>query len=279
MRPWLLRLDLPLVGEVALQSYFFWLMMGCLVASEVAIREARRSKESPLEILKLSAAAIVVGLLGARSFHFLFVAPDGLAADPTAFFRVWEGGMVFYGGFLGGLGTLLVWCRLRGLPVLRVGDILAAPAMMGLALGRIGCLSNGCCYGRPIDWGTGIEWPWAVTFLNGQLPSALKGIPLHPTQAYAVINAVAIFLLLGWLRRRQRFEGQVLGVLFVVYGITRSILELFRLDLVRNFLFEEQWGQVLSTSQAISIPVVLLGAWLLCSGSRSRGSWKKSGAQ
>lgn len=268
MQPWLLRLDLPLVGPLEIQAYFFWMMIGCLVATEVAIREARRSGESPAEILRLSVAAILAGLLGARAFHFLFVAPEPLWDSPASFFAIWEGGMVFYGGFVGGLVTALVWSRLRGLSALRLGDILAAPVLIGLAIGRIGCLSNGCCYGRPIDWGTGLEWPWAVTFLRGEVPTALQGIPLHPTQAYASINAVLLFLLIGWVRKRQRFDGQALGVLLVGYGITRSILELFRLDLGRNFLFEESWGQVVSTSQAISIPMLLLGAALLLRGRR-----------
>jgi phosphatidylglycerol:prolipoprotein diacylglycerol transferase len=266
MQPWLLRLDLPGLGTVSVQAYFFWMMIACLVATEVAIREARRSGESPAEVLRLSAAAIVAGLLGARAFHFLFVAPDRFAESPTSFFAVWEGGMVFYGGLIGGLLTVLLWSRVRVLPLLRLGDILAAPVMMGLAIGRIGCLSNGCCYGRPIDWGSGLEWPWAVTFLGGELPRALQGVPLHPTQAYSSINALALFLLIGAVRQRQRFEGQALGVLLVGYGLSRSLLELFRFDLGRNFLFEESWGQLLSTSQAISVPIVLLGAILLLRG-------------
>lgn len=269
MQPWLLQLDLPFVGAVSLQSYFFWMMLGCVVATEVAIREARRSGCSPAEILRLSAAAIVVGLLGARLFHFLFVAPSRFAESPLAFFAVWEGGMVFYGGLVGGLLTAVVWARLRGLKLLQLGDILAAPVMIGLALGRIGCLSGGCCYGRPIDWGSGLEWPWAVTFLGGAVPRVLQGIPLHPTQAYASINAICLFLLIGAVRQRQRFEGQALGVMLVGYGITRSVLELFRLDVGRKFLFEAQWGELVSTSQGISVPMILLGVYLLARGRRA----------
>jgi len=268
MHPWILQINLPFIGAVSVQAYFFWMMLGCLVATEVAIREARRSDLSPAEVLRLSAAAILAGLAGARTFHFLFVAPDRFLESPLSFFAVWEGGMVFYGGLIGGLGAVVLWSKLRGLNLLQLGDILAAPVMMGLALGRIGCLSGGCCYGRPIDWGSGLEWPWAVTFLGGEVPRALQGIPLHPTQAYSSINALLLFLLIGAVRQRQRFAGQALGVLLVGYGITRSILELFRLDLGRNFLFEESWGQLISTSQAISVPMVLIGGALLLRGSR-----------
>ena len=272
MNPWLLHLDVPLVGTVSLQSYFFWMMAGCLVASEVAVREARRSGESPGEILRLSVAAILLGLLGARSAHFIFVAPESLVDDPLVFFKVWRGGMVFYGGLIGGLLATFLWSRIRGLSLLRVGDILAAPVMIGLALGRIGCFSGGCCYGRPIDWGSGYEWPWAVTFLSGGVPRELQGIPLHPTQAYASISAVLIFLLVTRVRRGTPAPGFALGTMLVSYAMSRSILELFRFDLGRRFFFEDTWGQVLSTSQGISIPMFILGAFLLYRARRLQDS-------
>ncbi len=269
MNPWLLRLNLPGVGPVHVQSYFFFLMLASVVGVEIAIREARRSGVDPKDVLRIGVPAIISGLIGARLGHFVFVEPDALEGDPLGFLRVWEGGMVFYGGFLLGLATMVLGCRLRGLSLVRFGDVLAGPIMVGLAVGRMGCLSNGCCYGRPIDWGTGIEWPWGVTFLHGEVPSLLRGIPLHPTQAYAAINALAIYGVIRWIRGRQRFDGQAMGFVLVAYGLSRSVLELFRLDVHRAFWFEETMGQVLSTSQGISIPVVMLGAWLLWKGARS----------
>lgn len=269
MQPWLLRIPAPGLGEIAVSSYFFWMLLGCVLAVEIALREARRSGESPRAILHLSGFAILGGLVGARVLHIVAVAPETYLADPARLLRVWEGGMVFYGGFLGGLATVGLWSRLRGPSLARLGDIFAAPLMMGLAFGRIGCLSAGCCFGRPIDWGTGREWPWGVTFLSGQVPSALRGVPLHPTQVYASLNALVLLLAVIALRRRQRFDGQVMWTLVLAYGVTRSVLELFRLDLTRRFLFEEAWGQVLSTSQAISVPLVLLAAVMLVRGRRA----------
>lgn len=268
MQPWLLRFGAPGVGEVAVSSYFFWLILGCVLAVEVSIREARRSGESPRAILHLGVAAILGGLVGARLLHVVAVAPERYLEDPLRLLRVWEGGMVFYGGFLGGLATVLLWSRVRGPSFARLGDIFAAPLMFGLMFGRIGCLSAGCCYGRPIDWGSGVEWPWGVTFLAGQVPSVLRGIPLHPTQAYSALNALALVLAVHWLRRRQRFDGQVMWMLVLAYGLSRSALELFRLDLERRFLFEASWGQILSTSQAISVPMVLLALVMLVRLSR-----------
>lgn len=266
MHPWLIRLDVPGIGTVLVQSYFFFMMLGVLVGTELTVREAKRSGEPPRRVLLVAVAAVVAGLLGARLAHFAFVAPSKLTSDPLAFLRVWEGGMVFYGGFVGGLAMVVVVCRLKGWSLLRYGDIMAGPLLAGLALGRLGCLSNGCCYGRPIDWGTGFEWPWAVTFLAGEVPTALRGVPLHPTQAYAALNATALLLLVAWYRRIQRFDGQPFGAVLIAYGVTRSVLELFRLDTSRSFWFEEQLGPVLSTSQGISIPIIAAGVAVLLIG-------------
>ena len=272
MQPWLIDVQLPLLGRVVVSSYFFFLMAGSVAGCELAIREARRSGDPPRRVVVIVIIALLGGLVGARLGHFVFVARDRLLEDPLAFFAVWEGGMVFYGGFLGGLTAVVVLCRVWKLSLLRFGDMLSAPVMLGLAFGRLGCFCNGCCYGRPIDWGTGIEWPWGVTFLRGQVPSALRGLPLHPSQIYAALNALALVGLLLWLRRRQTFDGQVFGVALVAYGLTRSVLELFRLDVVRRFWFEDTLGQVLSTSQGIAIPMVLTGAAILVMGARRRSA-------
>ncbi len=269
MQPWLLRLPVPGLGDIAINSYFFFLLLGCVLAAEVCVREARRSGEDPQGALRLAGVCVLAGLVGARVLHILVVAPERYLADPLRLLRFWEGGMVFYGGFLGGLLAVVLWSRWKGPSLGRLGDMTAPALMIGLAFGRIGCLSAGCCYGRPIDWGTGIEWPWGLTFLAGQVPSALRGIPLHPTQAYSSLNALFLFGVVSWMRGRQRFDGQVMWTLVLAYGISRSVLELFRLDLGRRFVLEESWGQVLSTSQAISIPMVLLAIAMLVRG-RSR---------
>ena len=270
MQPWLIDVQLPVLGRVLISSYFFFLMVGSVAGAELAIREARRSGEPPRRVLTIVVAALLAGLVGARLGHFVFVARDRFLEDPLTFFAVWEGGMVFYGGFLGGIAAVVALCRMWKLPLLRFADMLSAPAMLGLAFGRLGCLFNGCCFGRPIDWGTGVEWPWGLTFLHGQVPSALRGIPLHPTQIYSALNALALVVALTWLRRRQRFDGQVFGLVLVAYGITRSVLELFRLDVGRRFWLEDSLGQVLSTSQGISVPMVIAGVAILVIGARRR---------
>jgi phosphatidylglycerol---prolipoprotein diacylglyceryl transferase len=262
LKPWLLHGHLPGIGEVALSGWFTWLLVALVTGAAVAVREARRSGDDSRRILQLTVLLVLAGLAGGRLGHVLTAERAGYIADPLRLLRFWEGGMVLYGGLIGASLAGSWWCRTRRMDLLRTGDILAPAVLIGIALGRLGCLTAGCCYGRPIDWGTGIEWPWGLVFLSGQVPSALRGIPLHPTQVYASLNALLLFGLLMALRRRQRFDGQVVAAFLLAYGATRPLLELFRLDLERGFVLPDAIGETLSTSQAISIPILLGGAGL-----------------
>ncbi|MBJ95197.1 MAG: prolipoprotein diacylglyceryl transferase [Rickettsiales bacterium] len=272
MQPWLLQFQLPGIGEVLVSSYFTWLIVGLVLSVEVATREARRSGRSPARFLRVSLLAIAAGLVGGRLGHALFSAPAIYLEDPFRILQFWRGGMVYYGGFLGAIAAIYLWCRRSRRSLLKTADILAPAVPMGLAFGRLGCLSAGCCYGRPIDWGTGYEWPFAVTYLYGHMPEALLGVPLHPVQAYASFGAIALFCALTWVRRNQRFDGQTLAWLLLGYGAIRSILELFRLDLARGFVLEGLIGQNLSTSQALSLPLMAIGGLLLLRGQRESQS-------
>ncbi len=269
MRPWLLHGHLPGIGDVALSGWFTWLLLALVTGAFVAVREARRSGTPERLVLQLTVVLAAAGVLGGRLGHILTAERDGYIADPMRLLRFWEGGMVLYGGLIGAALAGAWWCRSRRMDLLRTGDILAPGVLIGIALGRLGCLTAGCCFGRPIDWGTGVEWPWGVVFLSGQVPEALRGIPLHPTQVYASLNALLLFALLTALRRRQTFDGQVVAAFLLAYGATRPILELFRLDLERGFVLPALLGQRVSTSQAVSIPIVLAGG-LLYSWARAR---------
>jgi phosphatidylglycerol:prolipoprotein diacylglycerol transferase len=259
MHPWLFPVDLPGIGRFEISAYFLWIVVGCVMGGHVVAREAEAEGEDARGALLLTIFAIAGGSVGARLAH-VPTAFELYADDPLRVLQFWRGGLVFYGGLIGGLVAGAVWCRVRGLRFLRMADICAPGVALGLAFGRMGCFSVGCCYGKPIDWPFGIEWPWAAVFLEGQVPAALRGVALHPTQNYATFGALAIFTAVALIRRRRDFEGQAISALLILYGIWRSILELFRFDVGRGFVLPEYFGQNLSTSQAISIPMVLAGA-------------------
>jgi phosphatidylglycerol:prolipoprotein diacylglycerol transferase len=158
--------------------------------------------------------------------------------------KFWHGGLAFYGGLLLAAPVGLWYAHRHKLGVWRIGDLTAPWIMFGLAVGRIGCFFNGCCYGAPSDSS------WAVQFPR-------HAHPVHPTQLYEAVAALAIcaFTYLV-VRPRKRAHGIVFGAMIALYGVARFVLEIWRAD---------ERGELLglSSSQLIAIPMVLFGLWLL----------------
>ncbi len=245
MYPVLLRL-----GDVSLYTYGLFVAMGFLAGIWVAKQEARRLGENPERITDLCFFLLIFSILGARLFYVL-TAPKTFLGNPLEIFRIWNGGLVFYGGFLGALATIAVYFRRHRMPLWRTLDILAPGVAVGHALGRVGCFFAGCCYGLAC------ELPWAVTFTHPE-SLAPTHMPLHPTQLYSAGANLLIFLFLWSIRRKKRFHGQIFWLYVGIYGIARFIIEFFRGDFRGDPLFG-----VLSISQAIGVVFVLLAAGML----------------
>jgi phosphatidylglycerol:prolipoprotein diacylglycerol transferase len=189
--------------------------------------------------------------------------------DCLAVLKVWRGGLAFYGGLVFATAFGLHYARKHMLGMWKTADLTAPWIAFGLALTRIGCFLNGCCYGKVSSV------PWAVRFPRDsvlhqvQVDAHLIGpndatLLVHPTQIYlAALNLLTFFLLYFAIRPRKRFDGQLFAWLLICKGVFRSFVEIWRDD-DRGVLFG--W---LSTSQMLSVPMVALGIWLLVRGRRA----------
>jgi phosphatidylglycerol:prolipoprotein diacylglycerol transferase len=176
--------------------------------------------------------------------------------------RLNRGGLVAYGGFLGGFVSSLVFCRLRGVRLLAWADCAVPSLCTGLMITRIGCLLYGCDFGKP--W----NGPWAIHFPPGSLafnqqrmegllgPEATQSLAVHPTQIYESLIGLLLFVLVMGVRRYRRFSGQTFVAFTLGYAVLRYFVETLRAD--------EQRGNVgpLSTSQFIGVCTFLAGAAL-----------------
>lgn len=230
------------MGRLTIYSYGFMIALGIVVGLFLARRQAAREGIDPNQIVDITFYVLVAALIGSRLL-FVLLNFGEYADDPVKILKIWEGGLVFYGGFL--LAAVIgIWYIKRfGLPLWQVADIFAPSIAISHAFGRIGCFWAGCCYG------SACTLPWAVTFTDPR-SLALQGIPLHPTQLYSSLSLFALFAFLVLLRKRKTFHGELFWSYALCYSLGRFFLEFLRGDPRGSVL-----GGFLSTAQAISIPL------------------------
>ena len=219
---------------------------GLWTASRRAVRDGLTREQ----ILDAGPWLIVGSIVGARALYVISYWKEDFADKPfTKIFMIREGGLVFYGGLIGAVLAVLIYLRLKKLPVWKFADALAPSISLGHVFGRLGCLMNGCCYGRPTDL------PWAIHFPKDH-PTG--GVGLHPTQIYEALLNLALYGVLAWLYRRKKFDGQVFGIYLVSYAILRSMVESLRGDYPVHY-----FGGMITPGQLVSVGILVAGAILL----------------
>ena len=165
---------------------------------------------------------------------------------------MWNGGLVFYGGFIAATAACILYLRKHRMPFLPVADASSLGIMLGLAFGRLGCTSAGCCFGKPSTL------PWAITFTDPACLAPLH-VPLHPTQIYESIGSFAIFGFLYATRDRFKTPGVRFWTMLILYGAARSFFEIFRDD-PRGFVGPFSESQVVSAALIAYAVVSILRA-------------------
>jgi phosphatidylglycerol---prolipoprotein diacylglyceryl transferase len=189
------------------------------------------------------------GVLGARLLYIATYWRDSFAGQPWwEIFMIQRGGLVYYGGLVGASLACIIFARAKKLQLWKLADIFAPSIALGSMFGRIGCLMNGCCFGRTC------ELPWAIRF---PADHATGGLPVHPTEIYDALLNLTLYLSLAWLFRRRKFDGQVFAVYLICYAVTRSIVEAFRGDYTETHLHGG-----LTPAHLVSIGILVAGAAL-----------------
>jgi len=271
-------LDGPI--SLPLHSYGLLIATAFVVGIWLAQREGRRQGQDPERIADLSFWILVAALVGSRVYFILVNWTDYFGPGAyvvTRFGRIprllalWEGGLVFYGGFIAAALTAWLYLRRHGMPFLPYADTLIPSVALGHFLGRLGCFAAGCCWGRPCDAGL----PWGARFppesLAYQSFEMREGgarflahdhltVPLHPTQLYEAGGELLLFaLLVLWVRPQKRFHGQALAFWLMAYAVLRTTVETFRGDVERGVVAG------LGVGQWTSLGIFAVGAavWVL----------------
>jgi phosphatidylglycerol:prolipoprotein diacylglycerol transferase len=255
------------IPGLGIPVYGFGLLVviGFYVGLFVAVRRSRRERLDPEVVYELAVWMLVGGMVGARLFYVVEYWGEKIHTIGQAL-KVWEGGIVYYGGFVGGLGALFLYRAFRPFPLLPTLDAIAPSIAIGTALGRVGCFLNGCCYGDLCD----ISWlavrfpagspPWLAERTQGLIASdATRSLPLHPTQLYSVVDGLILFALLTAYYPIRRRDGEVMSLFLITYPVTRFLIERLRDD-------EAALASGFTIAQTVSLFVVAAGltfwSWL-----------------
>ena len=235
------------IGSFHLPTYGVLLVMAILGGIYTAMRLGRRVGLDSALILDFCTWVILVALVGAK---VLMVLTDWsyYRANPGEIFSfsTLMAGGVFYGGFLAALFFTIWYVRVQKLSFWKLADVLAPGVALGQSVGRLGCFSAGCDYGKPTTA------PWGVVFTSTfahEVAGVPLGVRLHPAQLYESIATLVIFGLLLWWFPRKKRDGDVFLGYVGLYAVARFFLEFLRGDEDRGFVFHH----LLSTSQFIAL--------------------------
>lgn len=239
------------IGSFHIYSYGLCMVLAFGVSLFLLARDIRRYMAPQMGLkpqlgfqltFELGTWVVVGSLIGARIFfvwenHFLF--EGGLWPDA---FKIWQGGLVFYGGLMGGILAGMIWARKQKWPLAYLSDLAAPYILLGHAFGRIGCYLNGCCYG-------------ATDFAHGVVfPGGEDQFPHLPTQLWELYGDLVLFLILLWLRKYAiKYAWLTFSLYVLAYGLLRYVIEFWRRDWNKHYL-----RYFVSASQAVSAITIFL---------------------
>ncbi|HVB33876.1 MAG TPA: prolipoprotein diacylglyceryl transferase [Patescibacteria group bacterium] len=244
------------IGSMTIYTYGVLVATGVIVGLFLSRWQARKLGLDPDQVWNVGIYMVLVALAGSKLWLVLGDLPYYWHNPREIFsYATLQSGGDIYGGVIFGLLFLLLYVRKQKLGYFAVADAFAAPLALGHAIGRMGCFTAGCCWGKPTTM------PWGIIFTN-PLAAQLVGTPLNvrlqPTELYGAGAELINFFLLIWLGRRQKFTGELVATWMILYGFERGIIEFYRGDPGRGMMF----NGAISFMQIVSVGLIFFGTWL-----------------
>ncbi|KPJ68453.1 hypothetical protein AMJ44_06465 [candidate division WOR-1 bacterium DG_54_3] len=224
------------IGPLSIHAYGFMIALAFLAGILLALYYAKKEGIRGEVILDLAIYIIIAGIVGAR---LLYVAAqwDLYKDDLLEIIMVQKGGLIFLGGFILAMLVTVWYAKAKGIPLLKLLDVLGPGTTLGYAIARVGCFLNGCCFGLPT------KVPWGVVFPPGALAhSYFPGESIHPTQLYSSASMLLVFIIVVMLYRHKRFDGYIFFWWIILYSIYRFLVEFLRFSPIHWLgLTPSQW--------------------------------------
>ena len=255
MFPKLITIPIPeflqgfLPTHFSLHSYGLMIALGVLASFYITLRKSRKLGMDSDKLSSLFIWIIIAAFVGGKLFFF-FEDIGKYTSNPSLIKGAMGGGFVFYGSLIFAVPTIIWWLRKEKIPVRPFLDILAFVGPVVHSFGRVGCLLAGCCHGKVCD-----SW-MGVTFSHPDTLAAFKNTPLYPTQLFDIAVNIIILITIFIVQKKQKFDGQLFLIYLMMYAVGRSIVEIYRGDEARGFLF----GGAISHSQFIAVCIIVICA-------------------
>ena len=175
-----------LIAGLPIKTYGFCMALGFIAAWQVLSWLCRRTGRAAEPLSNLLMLMMFSGIVGARLEYVREFWAREFASDPFSIVKVWQGGLVFYGGLIFAIAVFFVWCGVRRERVAPVADLFVTIIPLAHAFGRVGCFFNGCCYGK-------VSQRYGVVYHNS--PSAVNGVPLFPVQLVGSLGNLVLFFI------------------------------------------------------------------------------------
>jgi phosphatidylglycerol:prolipoprotein diacylglycerol transferase len=202
------------IGPLTVYSYGLMLAIAFTVSSSLATLRAKKENIPSQVILNLSFLSLVSGIIGAR-ISYVLENIDYYLRNPLEIIMLAHGGLSWFGGLT--LGTILaiIYLKKKKLPIYKILDLIAPFLALAQAIGRIGCLLNGCCFGKTAQFGLYFKVHKSV---------------LVPVQLYSSILLIFIFIILRFYQDRPHRNGQIFFTYLLLYSLKRFFIEFWRAD-------------------------------------------------
>jgi phosphatidylglycerol:prolipoprotein diacylglycerol transferase len=231
------------LGPLSIRWYGIMVASGFLAGYALMSRRAGTYEFKADDVSDLTFMAMLAGVIGARILYVIRFWHE-FADSWSDVLKIYQGGLVFYGGFIVAAIAIAVLARRRRWALGRVADLMAPALALGHGFGRIGCLLNGCCFGKPYSGFGAIRYP---AFVEPGIINPVLGIQLEqrvleltptlnhcaavlPIQAIAALGNLLICAFLLWLEKKGRCRNHLFIVYLIIYNAGRFVLEFGRGD-------------------------------------------------
>lgn len=247
------------IGPIPIRAYGLMLWIGLVVGLIRTLRAARRTNIKADYVIDAVLYSLLTAIITAHAASILLDLPFYLR-NPSEILGLWSGilsssgglrGLSFHGGLAGAVLATWLYTRRKSIPFLAMADLCTPALALGYGITRIGCFLNGCCYGIPTSL------PWGVRF--HLYPDSDQLTPAsHPTQLYAVLASLLIYIVLVYVEKRRRYLGQVFLSYLALYSVYRFLIEFLRKGVTAEVAFAG-----ITQAQVVSLLILLVALPIL----------------